>query len=171
MHATTLNGRVQPRFPTPAVAGHGQPDRLAPAPRKRRPAARKPVPATAPNPATARWAAFGVGLTLILSAGLNGYANAQHATVAWAGWAMGVAVPVLILSLSKVAGEKWLGGQRPVAWAAAGSGAALLGLSVWHCASSISLLTGSPVWLAFPMAIAVDAGLVSFEVALVTERR
>lgn len=116
-----------------------------------------------------RWATFGVGFTLILSAGLNGYANAQHSPVAWAGWLMGLAVPLLVLTLSKVAGEKWQAGQRPVAWLAGGSGAALLFLSVWHCANSIGLLTGSGLFLAIPMAVAIDCGLVACEVALITE--
>lgn len=119
----------------------------------------------------APWALFGVALTLVLSAGLNGYANAQHAPNPWAGWIMGVAVPVLVLVLSKVSGEKFRAGQRPVALLAGGSGVALLFLSVWHCANSIALLTGSGLFLAVPMAVAIDCGLVACEIALVTEPR
>src|SRR5262249_8642708 len=78
------------------------------------------------NPAVVRWATFGVIFTLILSAALNGLANAQHAPVAWAGWLMGLAIPVLVLVLAKVTGEKFRGGQRTVAWFAGGSGVALL---------------------------------------------
>ena len=48
-----------------------------------------------------RWAYTGVGLMAVMSAGLNGYANAQEATVAWAGWAMGIAIPVLVLILAE----------------------------------------------------------------------
>jgi hypothetical protein len=33
----------------------------------------------------------------VLSAALNGYANAQHAAVAWAGWGMGLTIPAIIL--------------------------------------------------------------------------
>lgn len=128
----------------------------------------KPAPAAAPTGA-AGWALFGVAFTLILSAGLNGYANAQHAPVAWAGWLMGLAVPVLVLTLSKVAGEKWVAGDRPVAWLAGGSGVALLFLSVYHCANSIALLTGSGLFLAVPMAVSVDVGLVACEIAIITE--
>jgi hypothetical protein len=51
------------------------------------------------------------------------------------------------------------------------SGAALLLLSVWHCSQSIALLTGSPVALALPMAVAIDCGLVACEVALISEPR
>jgi hypothetical protein len=109
--------------------------------------------------------------TLVLSAGLNGYANAQHAPSAFAGWLMGLAVPVLVLTLSKVAGEKYRAGQKPIAWLAGGSGIALLFLSVWHCANSIALLTGSGLLLAVPMSVAIDCGLVACEIALITEPR
>jgi hypothetical protein len=126
--------------------------------------------ADGPRPVT-RWASFGVGLMLVLSAALNGYANAQHAPVAWAGWLMGLAVPVIVLVLAKVAGEKHRAGQKAVARFAGASGVALLLLSVWHCSQSIALLTGSPVALALPMAVAIDCGLVACEVALITEPR
>ena len=106
-----------------------------------------------------------------LSAGLNGYANAQHSPVAWAGWLMGLAVPVIVLTLAKVAGEKCRAGQRRVGGLAGASGAALLFLSVWHCANSIALLTGSPLALAMPMAVAIDCGLVACEIAHITEAR
>ena len=141
----------------------------APKPKRTRKPKAAPQPA-APSPAAA-WARFGVMFTLVLSAGLNGYANAQHAPVAWAGWLMGLAVPVLVLTLSKIAGEKWQANQKPVAWFAGGSGVALLFLSVWHCASSIALLTGSGLVLAVPFAIAIDCGLVACELALIGEPR
>lgn len=131
------------------------------------------TPAARPKPTAdvKRWAAFGVVFTLALSACLNGYANAQHSPVALAGWLMGLSIPVLVLVLSKVAGEKYRAGQRPVAWFAAVSGVALLLLSVWHCSQSIALLTGSPVALAMPMAVAIDCGLVACELAIITEPR
>lgn len=106
-------------------------------------ATRKPV--AVPHTDVRRWATFGVAFTLALSGLLNGYANAQHAPLAAAGWLMGLAVPVLVLVLSKVAGEKVRAGQKPVAWFAGGSGIALLFLSVWHCSEAIAILTGSPV--------------------------
>jgi hypothetical protein len=95
----------------------------------------------------------------------------RTAAIAAAGWLMGLAIPVLVLVLSKVCGEKYRAGQRPVAWLAGGAGVALLCLSVWHCSQSVALLTGSPVALAVPLAIAVDVGLVACEVALITEPR
>ena len=54
---------------------------------------------------------------------------------------------------------------------AGGSGVALLFLSVWHCSQSIALITGSPIALAMPLAVAVDAGLIACELALITEPR
>ena len=142
-------------------------------PAKRKPLAKaKPVaPAKSANPATVRWAAFGVAFTLVLSALLNGYANAQHAPLAFAGWLMGLSIPVIVLTLAKVASEKYRDGQRAVGYLAGGSGVALLFLSVYHCATSIALLTGSGMFLAVPLAVAVDAGLVSLEIALVSEPR
>jgi hypothetical protein len=133
-------------------------------------AAPKAEPQPQPTDVTA-WATFGVIFTLILSAMLNGYANAQHAPAAWAGWLMGLSVPVLVLVLSKVAGEMYHRGQRGVALFAGGSGVSLLAFSVWHCVESIALLTGSHIALAVPMAVAIDAGLVACEVALLTVRR
>ena len=140
--------------------------------RKPRPTTPKP-PRTVPRrPAAVRaWALFGVGFMSALSAGLNGYANAQHSPVAWAGWLMGLAVPVIVLTLAKVAGEKYRAGQRPVAWFAGGSGIALLLLSVHHCSLSIAALTGSPVALALPMSVGIDCGLVACDVALISETR
>jgi len=110
-----------------------------------------------------RWAYAGVTLMAVMSAGLNGYANAQHATVPMAGWAMGIAIPAIVLILARVAGINWKAGRKAMAKAGAGVGIGLLVLSVWHCATSISLLTGSHVLLALPMALAIDAGLVYCE--------
>ena len=100
--------------------------------------------ATTGTASVKRWAGFGVGLMLILSAALNGYANAQRSPVAWAGWLMGVSVPVIVLTLAKVCGEKFRAGQKPIA-RFAGIRGRLLILSVWHCSQSIALRTGSPV--------------------------
>lgn len=141
------------------------------APKPKQDTEQKPVPKPVRVSKVAGWAKFGVGLSLVLSAGLNGYANAQQATVVWAGWAMGFAVPVLVLILSKVAGETHKSNKRSVSLFAGGSGVALLALSVWHCASSIALLTGSGLALAIPLAVAIDCGLVACEVALITDSK
>jgi hypothetical protein len=118
-----------------------------------------------------RWATFGVAFTLVLSALLNGYANAQHAPVAFAGWLMGLSIPVIVLTLAKVASEKYRDRQKGIAYFAGGSGVALLFLSVYHCSASIAVLTGSSLFLAVPLAVAIDSGLVAMEVALVSEPR
>jgi hypothetical protein len=155
-------------LPADAMPGY---EAVATAPAKAR-AKRTPKPAPATETHAVKvWATFGVLFTLVMSAGLNGFSNAQHSPVAWAGWLMGLAVPVLVLVLSKVAGEKYRADQKPVAWLAGGSGISLLFLSVWHCANSIALLTGSGLVLAVPLAVAIDAGLVACEIALITEAR
>lgn len=111
-----------------------------------------------------QWAHAGAGVTLTMSALLNGYANSQHATVYWAGWAMGLAIPAIVLILSRVAGLNYRSGKRQLAYAGAIVGCGLLLLSVWHCATSIAMLTGSSILLAVPLAIAIDAGLVYCEI-------
>ena len=158
--------------PEPGANGTHRPEKAKrPPARKPRAGTPKSPRATAGRPAVRVWALFGVGFMSALSAGLNGYANAQHSPVAWPGWLMGLAVPVIVLTLAKVAGEKWRAGQRRVARLAGGSGAALLFLSVWHCATALAALTGSPLALALPMAVAIDCGLVACEIALITEPR
>jgi hypothetical protein len=164
-----LNGkpRVEPPAVTPTVPA--APEAARPKPKRTR---SKPRPQREPEPApspAAAWARFGVAFTLVLSAGLNGHVNSLHAPAAWAGWCMGIAVPIIVLTLSKVAGESWKAGRKPVAWFAGGSGVALLFLSVWHCASSLALLTGSDLALAVPMAVAIDCGLVACELSVIGE--
>lgn len=115
------------------------------------------------------YANTGVAIMSVLSALLNGYANAAHAEVVWAGWAMGLAIPVIILILSKVASLLWKRGDKQPAKITAGVGIGLLLLSVWHCAVSISALTGSPFILALPMAVAIDCGFVCCEWAAIQD--
>lgn len=107
--------------------------------------------------------AFGLAF---FSACLNAHANALHATIPWAGWAMGFAVPLIVLGLARLAAERYRKGQRGRAWAGVCIGVGLLALSVWHCALSISLLTGTHILLALPMAVAIDAGLVYAELCV-----
>ncbi len=113
----------------------------------------------------ARYANTGVIVMAALSALLNGYANAQHATIGWAGWGMGLVIPAIILILGKVAALLHKRGQTRLAYVTAGVGIGLLALSVWHCSLSIAALTGSPLLLAAPMAVAIDCGFVCCEVA------
>jgi len=135
-------------------------------------AARKPVArkaATVKADHLQNYANAGVIVMALLSALLNGYANAMHASIAWAGWGMGLIVPVIILILGKVASLLYKRGHKRAAYATGGTGVGLLALSVWHCSESIALLTGSPLLLAMPMAIAIDAGFVACEVATMIE--
>jgi hypothetical protein len=112
-----------------------------------------------------RYANTGVIVMAALSAVLNGYANAQHAAIGWAGWGMGLIVPAIILILGKVAALLYKRSQRRLAYVTASVGIGLLALSVWHCSLSIAALTGSPLLLAAPMAVAIDCGFVCCEVA------
>ncbi len=137
--------------------------------------AKKPRKAKAVTPTvpvkdnTKAIALFGVVFMSVMSGVLNGYANAQHAPVPFAGWLMGLAIPIIVLVLGKVAGNKYKKGQKHMAWLAGGSGLGLLFLSVWHCSESIAALTGSGLFLAIPMAVAIDCGLVACELAIISE--
>jgi hypothetical protein len=124
------------------------------APRKRAPrkAAPQIPPPSSPSDHLRGYALAGVGVMSVMSAGLNGYAHSLHATIAWAGWALGLIIPVVILLLGKVAGIAFKRNRRTLAYCTAAAG--------------IGLLTGSPLLLAAPMAIAIDAGFVCAEYAL-----
>jgi hypothetical protein len=78
---------------------------------------------------------------------------------------MGIVIPAIILVLGKVAGLQWKRGNKLAAKLTGGAGLGLLILSVWHCATSIALLTGSPLLLALSLAVAVDMGFVCCEAA------
>jgi hypothetical protein len=115
------------------------------------------------------WALGGVGLMVVLSALLNGYANAQHATVYLAGWMMGLVIPCIVLLIFKVAGLLYKRQRMRGSYTMFTIGTGLLFLSVWHCSTSIALLTGSPLLLSLPMAIAIDCGLVGCEIAALVD--
>lgn len=113
------------------------------------------------------WAYGGVGLTLTASGWLNGLAFAEHAPSAGQGWALGVAIPVMLLVFSRVSALLWGQGRKQLALCGAGACLSILLLSVQHCAVSISRLTGEHVALAALMALAIDAGLVVCELATI----
>jgi hypothetical protein len=167
-------GKARPVTPKPRLAP--KPDRkpsprpTVPMPPPRKPAAHQAPEAGRPDHLT-RYAYSGVALMAVLSALLNGHANSLGATIPWAGWAMGLVIPAIILLLAKVAGLLYKRGPgfRRLAYLTGGTGTGLLLLSVWHCATSISLLTGSPLLLALPMAVAIDVGFVCCEVAALVE--
>lgn len=110
-----------------------------------------------------RWALAGVSTTYVMSAGLNIYASYKHSTLPSAGIVVGLAIPTIVLLLAKGAGLVHRRGQMRLAATTAGVGAGLLALSIWHCALSIADLTGQNLWLSVLMSLAIDAGLVCFE--------
>lgn len=119
------------------------------------------------------WAKAGIGLTVGLSALLNGYANAEHCApgMAWAGWGLGLCVPALVLILARVAGGAYLRGRRALGLIGAAVVLALLGLSVRHCAHTFAALTGADWMSAVAWAVGVDAGLVVCELVTVSRRK
>lgn len=131
---------------------------------KRRTKARKAKGAADP---LHRWAAWGGWGLLTLSGLLNGFANALTSPHPLAAWGMGLVIPAIVLLGSRMAGGSQ---RRKVAWLAGVFGSAsagLLLLSVWHCAESISLLTGTSLALAMPMAVAIDVILIACELAAI----
>jgi hypothetical protein len=110
-----------------------------------------------------RWAYAGILLAVTMSAGLNGYCNAQHAAVPWAGWVLGILVPALVLVLARLAGGSWARGWRALAYFSGAVGVALLALSVSHCAKAFAELTGADLVSAYLMAVGIDCGLVACE--------
>jgi hypothetical protein len=119
-----------------------------------------------------RYAVSGVVFMSGLSAVLNVYSNTAHAGANVATVTFGVAIPLIVLWLFKVAALTARRGvsrdDRRIKWLAAGIGAAASGvlfLSVAHCAASLAMITGMSLWGTVPMAIAIDAGMVGCEVA------
>jgi hypothetical protein len=113
------------------------------------------------------WAYAGIGLSISLSAVLNGFANAQHAPIPWAGWILGLWVPALVLVFARAGGVCYARGWRNLAAATGLVVLALLALSVSHCARSFVLLTGADTVSSVLMAIGIDAGLVCCELMTV----
>lgn len=130
---------------------------------------REPQPPK-PNPVK-QWAYAGVGLTLGLSAWLNGLAFSQSAPTPAHGWVLGVSIPLLVLIFSRVSAILYAHSARTLAYCGAGATLSILLLSVQHCAHSIATLTGEPVALAALMSLAIDAGLVICEVATVSKKK
>lgn len=131
----------------------------------------KPQPAPAGPDPLIRWAHWGIGLSVILSAGLNGYANAEMASVPWAGWVIGIWVPALVIVLARVAGGCHVRGWKGLAAAGAFVVVALLALSVSHCARAFHLLTGCDYVSSVLMAVGIDCGLVVCELMTVSAKR
>lgn len=143
-----------------------------PARKSRKASKPAPVPAPVAGPdlrkQTKVWGWFVLVLTVVMSMGLNGYANAENAApgLTIAAWAMGFAIPVIVLGLSQLAGLVYRLGHKSIAKAIGCVACVVLLLSVYHCSTSIMATTGSPLWLAIPLAIGIDAGLVCSKVAI-----
>lgn len=153
----------------------GQVDTRAKA-RKRKPAnrtSRKPGKARkAALSQMAAWADRYVIPAVVLSAALNAWANVLLSPAVDAGGkiaagVIGAVVPGLTWIAFKVAGWSYRAEHRNVALAVGAAGLCLLLLSVSHCAHAIAHLTGCGWWMGLLMAIGIDYGLVSSEVAAI----
>jgi len=56
--------------------------------------------------------------------------------------------------------------QRSLAYATVAASLGVLVLSIWHCSTATTGLTSGPIYLAMPLAVAADAGLVCCKLAL-----
>lgn len=110
-----------------------------------------------------------VGITVLMSMGLNSLANSQHApaSMQWASCSIGAVIPVLVLLLGRIAGLTHKAGQLRLSYMVGGIGVAVLLLSVHHCQMSIQLLTGSNWMLSTMLAVGIDCGLVACEIVSV----
>jgi peptidoglycan/LPS O-acetylase OafA/YrhL len=120
------------------------------------------------------WCHAFVGVVVVLSAVLNSMANASgqtDTTLRLMAYGMGSLIPVLVLMLFRIAGLLARRKRMHAAYAVAVIGACLLLLSVYHCAHSITVLTGGGWWLSVPMAVAIDCGLATCEWVSVTESK
>ncbi len=134
----------------------------------RTPRAAKPATSTAAGrDATVIWAKVGIGGTLVLSAGLNGLAFAESASIPALGWVLGITIPALVLVLSRVAAGAWNARRKLPAGMAATACVGILALSIQHLAQSIAAITGEHWFLAGLMAVAIDVGLVACELVTV----
>jgi hypothetical protein len=154
MSTTTL-----PRFATDT--NH----KPVPARTSKAPVKPKTPPKPKPSDHLVGWSRFGVILMAGLSAYLNGYANSLHATIPLAGWLVGIVIPLIVFLLGKVGGKQYRRKHYIRSRITGGAGVFLLILSIYHCAQSLSLLTGYPVWSTCLMAITVDVGFVACEIA------
>jgi hypothetical protein len=113
------------------------------------------------------WANAGIGLSISLSAVLNGYANAQFSAHPWAGWLLGLWVPALVLVFARAAGVCYARGWFRLSAATGVVVVALLALSVSHCAKAFASITGADMFSAVLMAVGIDAGIVLCELMTV----
>jgi hypothetical protein len=118
------------------------------------------------------WAGRYVGAAVLLSAGLNAFANVDLCPISGvveqgAAGCIGAVVPGLVWLCGKVAGWSHRAARRWLAVLVGLAGVCLLLLSVAHCAHAIAHLTGSGWLLAALLAVGIDYGLVASEVAAI----
>jgi hypothetical protein len=130
---------------------------------------KKPVADTKRTRAAAqavRWAHRYALTAIVLSAGLNGYAASVEAPSIigkGVGALLGAAVPVAVWLLAQLTAWTYRAGYQRLALLPCLVSAALLLLSVAHCASAFAALTGTGWLLSVCLAVGIDCGLVSSE--------
>lgn len=167
LSARIANDRSSRREAIKATADSSQEPAQSKTVRKRAAAKRK-KPAANYGAQVRTWAGAYIALTVTISMGLNAYANGLYAPpeMLFAAWGMGAVIPLLVLILGRVAGLLYKQQAARTAFAVAAIGVGVLGLSVFHCCESISLLTGSHRLLATLLAVGIDCGFVACEVAI-----
>lgn len=116
---------------------------------------------------SAIYSQIGIIATVLASCVLNGYSYSSHCDWRIAAIA-GCFIPGLVYLLSRKACDAYRMGRMLKAKAGCVLVLLLLALSIHHCAGSIAILTGATEttqFLSYPLAIAIDAGLVYFEVS------
>lgn len=119
-----------------------------------------------------RWAGRYVASAVLLSSGLNAFANVDLCPMEGIGercaaGIIGAVVPGLVWLTGKVAGWAHRAAKGRLALLVGLAGVCLLLLSVAHCAHAIAHLTGSGWLLSLLLAVGIDYGLVASEVAAI----
>jgi hypothetical protein len=130
---------------------------------------------TSPQTNVVTWAHRYTGVSIVLSALLNGWSAWQHqqqgtlpsVPVAVAAALVSAIVPALVWGLSQLAGWLYRADAAPLAAAAGSVGVGMLALSVWHVSEAISTLTGQHIALAALLAVGIDCGLVVSELSAI----
>lgn len=114
------------------------------------------------------WAHRYTATAVVLSSGLNAFA-AVHETASQSlpgqigAGGIGASIPLLVWMLGTVVAHTYKAGWTRLALVGAGIATCMLGLSVWHVAAALSLLTGSNLLMSGLLAIGIDCGLVASE--------
>lgn len=117
------------------------------------------------------WSIGVLVITIILSMFANGWSNSQHAVegMRLAAWLYGLAIPVIILGLSQIAGCVHKLGHRKLTMFLASVTLSMLILSIYEVQHAIQAMSGVHVILATLMAVGIDLSMVGAKLALVVE--